>query len=77
MRISRRNPQKLGGVLLLRLGHVGAAVLAVEDPLRSLPLGLLGQLGHGFHCVTDGQEVNESDGLLLDDLHGIDGTELA
>ena len=77
VRISRRNPQELGGVLLLRLGHVGAAVLTIKDPLRSLPLGFLGQLGHGFHRVTNGQEVDESNSLLLDDLYGIDGTELA
>lgn len=54
VRISRRNPQKLGGVLLLRLGDVGAAILTVEDPLGDLPLGFLRQLGDCLHGVANG-----------------------
>ena len=75
VRISRRNPQELGGVLLLGLGDVRAAILAVEHALGDLPLGFLGQLRNSLHGITDGQVVDKPNGLFLDDLDGIDGTK--
>ena len=76
VRISRRNPQELGSILLLGLGHVGTAVLAVEDPFGGLPLGLLRQLGNCFHRVANGQEMDKPNAFLLHKFDGINGAKL-
>lgn len=67
----------LSGILLLSLGDVGAAVLAVVDAARCLPLGLLWELSHSLDSVANRQEVDKADALLADQLDGINGTELA
>ena len=77
MSITRRNTKVLCRVLLLRLGNVGAAVLAVVHPARCLPPWVLRKLSNSLDGIADGQEVDEADGLLADDLDGINGAELA
>ena len=64
-------------VLLLGLGHVGATVLTVVHPTRRLPLRFLGKLSDGLDGVANGQEVYKANGLLANDLDGVNGTKLA
>lgn len=77
MRETRSNSQVLGSVLLLSLGDICTPVLAVVHPARRLPLGLLGKLGNGLDGIGNRQEVDETNGLLTDQLDGIDGSKLA
>ena len=77
MSVAGRDAQILGRVLLLGLGDVGATILAVVDPTGSLPFRFLREVGDGLDGVPDGQEVHETDVLLLDQLDDVDGSELA
>lgn len=63
--------------MLLCLGNVGAAVLAVVDATRSLPLGLLRELRDGLDGIGDREVVDKGDVLLTDDLDGVNGAKLA
>jgi len=74
---ARRDTEILGRILLLGLGDISAAILAVEDTTRRLPLELLWQLCDSFDSITNRQEVHESDGLFANDFDGIDRSKLA
>ena len=75
--VSRGNAKVLGSILLLCLRDVCAAILAVVDAPRSLPLRLLGKLCNSFDGVTDGQEVDETNRLLAHNLDCVNETKLA
>src|SRR5687768_17061730 len=77
MSVTRGDSEILRGILLLRLGDVRAAVLAVVHTARCLPLGLLGKLRDSLDRVGDGKVVYERDVLLADQLDRVNSAELA
>lgn len=77
MGITGRNTEVLSRVLLLCLGNVSAAVLAIVHAPRGLPLDLLRKLRNCLDGIGDREEVNKGDVLLTDNLDRIDGTKLS
>jgi len=77
MGITRGDAEVLGGILLLGLGDVSTAVLAVVHATGRLPLLLLRQLVHGLNGIGNGEEVHKSNVLLPHNLNRVNGTELA
>ncbi|KAI6757313.1 hypothetical protein HG531_003138 [Fusarium graminearum] len=74
--VPRSNTQVLSSVLLLRLGDIGTAILAVIHTTRSLPFGLLRELRDCLDGVGDRKVVHERNVLLADNLDRVNCTEL-
>lgn len=77
MGVSWGNSEVLSSILLLSLGNIGASILSVVDASWSLPLSLLWELSDGLDGVANGEEMDETNGLLADQLNGVNWAKLS